>query len=238
MRDDAVRVVAEDVFAGWGEFLGAVQARGEVGGEEGPDAEGAEVGRPSGQGAGAAGCGEQEVQGVGQEEGPEERDGAEGEEGCEEEGDAEGVEEDDEGLESSFEGHVEGGEADAGEEGRVRGQFASGWWERGDVPAAFPACAGSSPAHELGWLDLFPLVLFIFSDSLVVVVGLHAGQSLPAPIPVSFDQQALSTALLGHAIDAQGAVPLVRSSHRTARSVVFSFANVLRGCVGIEAAMA
>ena len=102
VRDDAVRVVAEDVFAGWRQFLGAVQAGGEVGGEEGPDAQGAEVGRPSGQGAGAAGCGEQEVQGVGQEEGPEERDGAEGEEGCEEEGDAEGVEEDDEGLESSF----------------------------------------------------------------------------------------------------------------------------------------
>ena len=156
MRDDAVRVVAEDVFAGWRQFLGAVQAGGEVGGEEGPDAEGAEVGRPSGQGAGAAGCGEEEVQGVGQEEGPEERDGAEGEEGCEEEGDAEGVEEDDEGLESSFEGHVEGGEADAGEEGWVRGEVASGWWERGTYPLRSQPAPARRPLTSLDGSTCFP----------------------------------------------------------------------------------
>ena len=108
----------------------------------------------------------------------------------------------------------------------------------GDIPAAFPACAGPSSAHELGLFDGFAVLLFVSADALVVVVELHTRQSLAAPIPVSFDQQTLGAALLGHAVDAQGAVPLVRSSDWTARCIVFPFANVLRGGVGIEAAVA
>jgi hypothetical protein len=42
VRDDRVRVVAEDVFSIRGQGSGAVESCGEVGGEEGPDAEGAE----------------------------------------------------------------------------------------------------------------------------------------------------------------------------------------------------
>jgi hypothetical protein len=42
VRDDHMRVVAEDVFSIWGQGSGAVESCGEVGGEEGPDAEGAE----------------------------------------------------------------------------------------------------------------------------------------------------------------------------------------------------
>ena len=75
-------MVSEDVFACCRELLGAVEAGGEVGGEEGPDAHGADVGRAPGEGAGGAGCGEEEVQGVGEEKRPEERDSAKEEEGC------------------------------------------------------------------------------------------------------------------------------------------------------------
>jgi hypothetical protein len=42
VRDDHVRVVAEDLFPIWRQGSGAVESCGEVGGEEGPDAEGAE----------------------------------------------------------------------------------------------------------------------------------------------------------------------------------------------------
>ena len=37
MRDDAVRVIAKDVFACWGKDGGAMEAGGEVGSEKGPD---------------------------------------------------------------------------------------------------------------------------------------------------------------------------------------------------------
>ena len=119
VRDNAVRVVAEDVFAGRGEDLRAVQAGGEVGREEGPDGERAEEGGAPGEGAGVAGGGEEEVQDVGEEEGPEEGDGAEEEEGREEDGDAEGVPQDDERLQAPLEGHVEGRPADPGVVSRV-----------------------------------------------------------------------------------------------------------------------
>lgn len=42
MGDNAVGVVAKDVFSIWGERGGAVERGGEVGGEEGPDDGGAE----------------------------------------------------------------------------------------------------------------------------------------------------------------------------------------------------
>lgn len=90
-----MRVVPENVLSCWGEDLGAVKASGEVGGKEGPDAHGAEILRASGEGAGVTGGGEEEVENVWEEDGPEERDGAEEEEGCKEDGDAEGVPEDD-----------------------------------------------------------------------------------------------------------------------------------------------
>ena len=111
VADDAVRVVAEDVFAGGGEGGGAVEPRGEVRGEERPDGEAAEDFGAVGQVAGGAGVGEEDVDCVREEEGPEEGDGAEEEEEAEEAGDAEGVHEDDEGLESSFQGHVHGSES-------------------------------------------------------------------------------------------------------------------------------
>lgn len=113
VRDDAVRVVAEDVLAGWGERGGAVEAGGEVGGEERPEGEGAEEGGAVGQLAGVRGGGEEDVDGVGEEEGPEEGDGAEEEEDGEEQGHAEGVAEHDEGLETAFQGDVQRGPADA-----------------------------------------------------------------------------------------------------------------------------
>jgi len=50
-----VGVVAEDVFSGWGKDLGAVEAGGEVGGEEGPGAQRAEVLGAAGKGAGVTG---------------------------------------------------------------------------------------------------------------------------------------------------------------------------------------
>ena len=37
MRDDAVRVIAKDVFTCWGENGGAMEAGGEVGSKKGPD---------------------------------------------------------------------------------------------------------------------------------------------------------------------------------------------------------
>ena len=58
------------------------------------------------EGPGGAGVGEEDVEGVGEEERPEEGDAAEEEEGAEEEGHAESVHEDDEGLEPAFEGDV------------------------------------------------------------------------------------------------------------------------------------
>ena len=76
VRDDAVGVVAEDVFAGRGQDLRAVQAGGEVGGEEGPDGEGAEEGGAAGESARVTGGGEEEVEDVGEEERPEDGDGA------------------------------------------------------------------------------------------------------------------------------------------------------------------
>ena len=102
VADDAVRVVAEDVFAGRGQGRGAVEAGGEVRGEEGPDGEAADEVGAVGEGTRCAGVGEEDVDCVGEEDGPEEGDGAEEEEEAEEAGDAEGVHEHDEGLEPPF----------------------------------------------------------------------------------------------------------------------------------------
>ncbi|KFY62769.1 hypothetical protein V496_04399, partial [Pseudogymnoascus sp. VKM F-4515 (FW-2607)] len=112
--DDAVRVVAEDVLACWAELGGAVQARGEVAREEGPELAAAEARGAHAEFAAVAGFGEHDVDHVGHDEGPEERDRAGEEEGADEERDGEGVREDHGGLEASLEGDVEGREADAG----------------------------------------------------------------------------------------------------------------------------
>lgn len=90
-----------------------METRGEVGGEERPDREGAEEVGAVGEGTGGVGLGEEDVDEVGEEEGPSDRDGAEEKEGGEEEGYAEGVCEDDEGLEAPLEWDGEGGEVDA-----------------------------------------------------------------------------------------------------------------------------
>lgn len=71
VADDAVRVVAEDVFARGRERCGAVEAGGEVGGEEGPDGETADEVGAVGEVARRAGAGEEDVNGVGEEDGPE-----------------------------------------------------------------------------------------------------------------------------------------------------------------------
>ena len=87
VRDDAVGVVAEDVFAGRGELFGAVQARGEVGGEEGEYGQAADGFGTMGEVAGGGGVGEVDVDEVRDEKGPQEWDGAEEEKDREEETD-------------------------------------------------------------------------------------------------------------------------------------------------------
>lgn len=96
-------VVSEDVFPGGFERGGSVKASGEVGGEEGPDGEGAEEGRAVGEFPRVRSWGEEDVDCIREKEGPEERDGAEKEESGEEEGDAESVGENHQGLEASLE---------------------------------------------------------------------------------------------------------------------------------------
>ena len=82
-----MRMVPEDVFARRGENLATVQSRGEVRGEQGPDAQAAhELGATS-ELAVVPGGRKEEEQEVGQDEGPEERDGAEHEERCDEDWD-------------------------------------------------------------------------------------------------------------------------------------------------------
>lgn len=58
MRDDAVRVIAEDVFARWGENGGAMEAGGEVGSEKRPDWKRAKETGAVGESAGMSGAGE------------------------------------------------------------------------------------------------------------------------------------------------------------------------------------
>ena len=110
--DDAVRVVAKDVFARRGENGGAMEAGREVGSEQRPDWQRAQEARAVGEGAGMPGAGKEDVDEVGNEDGPEEWDGAEEEEGAEEEGDAEGVPQDNECLQASLERDREGSEMD------------------------------------------------------------------------------------------------------------------------------
>lgn len=47
-----VRMVSKDVFAGWGEDLGAVEASWEVGSEQRPDLQGSKIFRAAGEGTG------------------------------------------------------------------------------------------------------------------------------------------------------------------------------------------
>lgn len=108
MGDYAVGMVAEDVFAGGGEFGGAVETRGEVGGEEGPDGGAAEAFGAVGELAGDGGAAKEAVDEVGEEEGPEDGDGAEEEEEGEEACDGEAVHEYCECLEASLEWDVGG----------------------------------------------------------------------------------------------------------------------------------
>lgn len=58
MRDDAVRVIAKDVFACWGENGGAMEAGGEVGSEKRPDWKRAKETGAVGESAGVSGAGE------------------------------------------------------------------------------------------------------------------------------------------------------------------------------------
>ena len=97
-----MRMVPENVLPRWGKDLGAVKTSGEIGCEKRPDAHGAEVLRAAREGAGVACGGEEKVEDVGEEDGPEEGDGAEKEESCEVDSDGEGVPEDDKGLEAAF----------------------------------------------------------------------------------------------------------------------------------------
>ena len=103
MRDDAVRVIAKDVFACWRENGGAMEASGEVGSEERPDSKRAEKRGAVGEVARVSGTREQDVYKVGDEDGPENWDGAKEKEGAEKQGNAESVPEDDESLQTSFE---------------------------------------------------------------------------------------------------------------------------------------
>lgn len=107
-----MRVVAKDVFARRGENGGAMEAGREVGSEQRPDWKRAQETRAVGEGAGMPGAGKEDVDEVGNKDGPEQWDGAEEEEGAEEEGDAEGVPQDNECLQASFEGDREGSEMD------------------------------------------------------------------------------------------------------------------------------
>lgn len=113
VADDAVGVVAEDVFAGWGERCGAVEAGGEVRGEEGPDRETADEVGAVGKLARGAGAGEEDVDGVWEQDGPEQGDGAEEEEEAEEARYGQGVHQDNEGLKPPFHGDVHGGKPNA-----------------------------------------------------------------------------------------------------------------------------
>ena len=74
MADYSMRVVAENIFAGRGQRSGAVQAGGEVGGEEGPDAKAADELGTVREVARGAGAGEEDIDCIGEKEGPEEGD--------------------------------------------------------------------------------------------------------------------------------------------------------------------
>ncbi|KFY16524.1 hypothetical protein V492_01268 [Pseudogymnoascus sp. VKM F-4246] len=65
VADDPVRVVPEDVFARWAELTGAVQARGEVAGEEGPEFAAAEARGAEAEFPAVPGFGEHDVDHVG-----------------------------------------------------------------------------------------------------------------------------------------------------------------------------
>lgn len=67
VTDDAVGVVAENVFPGRRQFLGAVETGGKVGCEERPDWETTEPVGSVAQVAGCAGFGEEDVDQVGEE---------------------------------------------------------------------------------------------------------------------------------------------------------------------------
>ena len=100
-----MRVIAKDVFACWRENGGAMEAGGKVGSEKRPDAKRAEKGGAVGEAARVSGAGEEYVYKVRDEDRPEDWDGAEEKEGGEKQGNAKSVPEDDESLQSSFEGN-------------------------------------------------------------------------------------------------------------------------------------
>ena len=113
VRDDAVRVVAEDVLAVGGQGSGPVQAGGEVGGEEVPDSRPAQARGAIGDVAAVGGFGENDVDQVDDDDGPEDGDGAEEEECRQERRDAQCMAEDNERLETALERDGERGEVDA-----------------------------------------------------------------------------------------------------------------------------
>ncbi len=98
MRDDAMRMIAKNVFACWGENGGPMEASGEVGSEERPDWKRAKEIGAVGEGARLSSAGKEDIDQVGNEDRPEQRNGAEQEEGTEKKGNAESVSEDNEGL--------------------------------------------------------------------------------------------------------------------------------------------
>lgn len=103
MRDDAVRVIAEDVFACGGENGGAMEAGREVGREKRPDWKRAQEIGAMGEIARVSSTGKDDIYEVGNEDRPEEWDGTEEEEGAEKQGNAESVAKDNESLQTSFE---------------------------------------------------------------------------------------------------------------------------------------
>lgn len=107
MGDDPVRVVAEDVFPGWGQRGGAVQAGGEVGRKEGPDFGGAEELGPVRKRAGYRGVGEDDVDQVRKDQRPEEGDRAQEEEQREQAGHAQSVGENNQSLKPTLDGNRE-----------------------------------------------------------------------------------------------------------------------------------
>ena len=70
MRDDAVRVIAKDVFTRWSETGGAMEAGREVGSEKRPDWKRAKKIGAVGESAGLSSAGEQDIYEVGNEDGP------------------------------------------------------------------------------------------------------------------------------------------------------------------------
>ena len=146
-----------------------------------------------------AGGGEEEVEDVGEEEGPEEGDGAQEEEGREEKRDAEGVPQDNERLEAPLERDIERRPADPNIVSRVR----SVRWQRRDTPAFLPACTSAPPADKFTASGppgrrLVRLLAAIFG-----VKRVDARQVFSVPILELLNQQRLGAGFVPQSVDAE-----------------------------------